>query len=70
MDTSWLIGAGTIVGLGLYLKSISDSKSTSPRPVGLTEVNTELADSDKPSFSQMDSTNPEYYHIYQRAFTN
>jgi len=60
METSWLIGAGTIVGLGLYLKSISDSKSTSPR--GLTEVNTELADSDKPSFSPMNSTNPEYYN--------
>ena len=61
MDSSWLIGAGTIIGLGLYLNSISDSKSTSGR--GLPEVNTELADSDKPSFSQMDSTNPEYYHI-------
>lgn len=59
MDTSWLLGAGTIIGLGLYLNSISDSKSTSAR--GLTEVNTELADSDKPSFSQMNSTNPEYY---------
>jgi len=59
METSWLIGAGTIVGLGLYLKSISDSKFTSAR--GLTEVNTELADSDKPSFSPLNSTNPEYY---------
>ena len=59
MDSSWLIGAGAIAGLGLYLKSISDSKSTSAR--GLTEVNTELADSDKPSFSPLNSTNPEYY---------
>ena len=31
MDSSWLIGAGTIIGLGLYLNSISDSKSTSGR---------------------------------------
>lgn len=59
MDSSWLLGAGTIIGLGLYLNSISDSKSTSAR--GLTEVNTELADSDKPSFSPLNSTNPEYY---------
>jgi len=61
MDSSWLLGAGTIIGLGIYLKSISDSQSTSARAVGLTEVNTELADSDKPSFSQISSTNPEYY---------
>ena len=59
METSWLIGAGTIVGLGLYLKSISDSDSTAD--TGISAVKTELADSDKPSFSPLNSTNPEYY---------
>jgi len=59
MDSSWLIGAGAIVGLGFYLNSISDSKSTAD--IGISAVTTELADSDKPSFSSLDRTNPEYF---------
>ena len=38
MDSSWLIGAGAIAGLGLYLKSISDSKPDSPSDDGESNI--------------------------------
>ena len=64
MDSSWLIGAGAIAGLGLYLKSISDSKPDSPSDDG--ESNTELADSDKPSWSKLYQKNPDFYQGYKQ----
>ena len=45
MTKTWLIGAGVIAGLGLYLNSLSDSPSDEG------ESNTELENSDKVDWS-------------------
>jgi len=59
MSKTWLIGAGVIAGLGLYLNSLSDSPSDEG------ESNTELENSDKPSWSKLYQKNPDFYTGYK-----
>ena len=57
MDASWLIAAGTLIGLGAYAYSVVNPDS----PDESGESGTELQNSDKPSFSSISKTNPERY---------
>ena len=65
MDTSWLIAAGTLIGLGAYAYSVV--KPDSPDESG--ESDTELQNSAKPSFSALSRTNPERY-VGWKEWTN
>ena len=49
MDASWLIAAGTLIGLGAYAYSVVNPDS----PDESGESGTELQNSDKPSFSSL-----------------
>jgi len=56
MDSSWIIAAGTLLGVGAWAYS---QRSDSPDESG--ESTTELTNSAKPSFSSLERTNPARY---------